>query len=292
MPILDKMTEANRKEMLAGLFLSKFNTRESKAGLKRLGYAKFKDAYEGLAALVGGNPLSVRNYRDEFDPAFENGRTGYNMRPMHPTRREMLDAYGWMGMEEMAELLEEQFLGAEKFADDLDAAMESSSTGAEVAEKAGRVTVEDKTHFISGDIDPSSAEGKERFAQTKVRVTQSRFRKWVLSIYGGKCCVTGLAISDILRASHIVGWADDSENRMNPSNGLCLSATYDVAFDRHLISFDDDYRMILSKSIRDFCTDKVHSEYFAKFEGMRIAMPSKFMPDKELLAKHRALLVA
>ena len=39
MPILDKMTDANRKEMLAGLFLSKFNTRESKAGLKRLGYA-------------------------------------------------------------------------------------------------------------------------------------------------------------------------------------------------------------------------------------------------------------
>jgi len=99
MPILDKMTDANRKEMLAGLFLSKFNTRESKAGLMRLGYAKFKDAYEGLAALVGGNPLSVRNYRDEFDPAFENGRTGYNMRLMHPTRREMLDAYGWIGME-------------------------------------------------------------------------------------------------------------------------------------------------------------------------------------------------
>ena len=104
--------------------------------------------------------------------------------------------------------------------------------------------------------------------------------------------MTGLAISDILRASHIVGWADDLKNRMNPSNGLCLSATYDAAFDRHLISFDDDYRMILSKSIRDFCTDKVHSEYFARFEGMRIAMPSKFMPDKELLAKHRALLVA
>ena len=67
MPISDRMTDANRKEMLAGLFLSKFNTRESKAGLKRLGYAKFKDAYEGLAYLVGGNPLSVRNYRDEFD---------------------------------------------------------------------------------------------------------------------------------------------------------------------------------------------------------------------------------
>ena len=77
---LGKMTDANQKEMLAGLFLSKFNTKESKAGLERLGYDTFQDAYKGLAELVGGNPLSVRNYRDEFDPVFPNGRTGYNMR--------------------------------------------------------------------------------------------------------------------------------------------------------------------------------------------------------------------
>lgn len=50
------MTDANKKEMLAGLFLSKF----SKDGLRRLGYASFKDAYKGLSNLVGGNPLSVR----------------------------------------------------------------------------------------------------------------------------------------------------------------------------------------------------------------------------------------
>ena len=71
---LGKMTDANQKEMLAGLFLSKFDTKESKAGLERLGYDTFQDAYKGLAELVGGNPLSVRNYRDEFNPAFPNGR--------------------------------------------------------------------------------------------------------------------------------------------------------------------------------------------------------------------------
>lgn len=292
MSILDRMSDATRKEMLAGLFLSKFNTHESKAGLQRLGYARFKDAYEGLAALVGGNPRSVHNYRDEFDAVFENGRTGYSMRPMYPTRKEMLAVYGGMELEEMAELLEEQFLGTEKFAHDLDAAMESSSSGVEVAEKAVEVAITDVKHFLSGNIDPTSDEGIERIAKTRVRVTQARFRKWVLSIYDGACCVTGLAVPEVLRASHIVGWADDTKNRMNPSNGLCLSATYDAAFDKHLISFDDDLRMILSKSIRDFCTNEVHSEYFARFEGKRIALPRKFSPDKTLLAKHRNLLVA
>jgi len=113
------------------------------------------------------------------------------------------------------------------------------------------VGVSDPAHFISGNIDPKSAAGIERVVQTKVRVTQSRFRKWILSIYGGKCCVSGLAVPQLLQASHISDWSEDKLNRMNPSNGLCLSATYHAAFDSHLITFDDDYRMVLSKSIRD-----------------------------------------
>ena len=288
---LDKMSETNRKEMLAGLFLSKFNTKESRAGLDRLGYATFQDAYNGLANLVGGNPLSLRNYRDEFDPVFPNGRTGYNMRKMHPSRQEMLDKYGWMDLEEMAGLLEEQFLGAEKFSKELDEAFESSKTGDEVAAKADAVKVSDNTHFISGEINPDSAEGKERIAQTKVRVTQSRFRKWILSIYDGKCCVTGLAVPQLLQASHISDWSADPANRMNPSNGLCLSATYHAAFDMHLIAFDENYKMVLSKSIKDFCTDAIHKTYFVAYEGKPIYMPTKFPPDKNLLVKHLGCLI-
>jgi len=67
----------------------------------------------------------------------------------------------------------------------------------------------------------------------------------IVSLYGGKCCITGLDVPKLLRASHIIRWADDKENRMNPENGLCLSGTYDLAFDQHLISFDEDYRMIV-----------------------------------------------
>jgi len=45
---------------------------------------------------------------------------------------------------------------------------------------------------------------------------------------------------DILRgtASHIVPWAEDERNRLNPRNGLCLNALHDRAFDRHLMWID------------------------------------------------------
>ena len=78
---------------------------------------------------------------------------------------------------------------------------------------------------------------------------------------------------------------------MDPENGLCLSATYDAAFDKHLISFDDDYRMIVSKEIKDYYTNEVANEYFGKYEGKSIILPERFMPNKKLLEIHRNLLV-
>ena len=126
---------------------------------------------------------------------------------------------------------------------------------------------------------------------TRTRLGQSYFRRMVLANYGGKCCVTGLNVPQTLRASHIVAWAEDKKNRMNPENGLCLSATYDAAFDKHLISFDEDYRMIVSKDIKEYYTNEATKEYFNNFEGKQINLPLRFMPSKKLLEKHRNLMV-
>lgn len=133
-------------------------------------------------------------------------------------------------------------------------------------------------------------EGKDKQAEVNVRLGQGYFRKMILANYDYKCCVTGLNVPQTLRASHIVAWAEDKKNRMNPENGLCLSATYDAAFDKHLISFDEDYRMIVSKEIKDYFTNDVAKEYFGDFEGKKIILPKLYLPNQKLLAKHRELL--
>lgn len=140
------------------------------------------------------------------------------------------------------------------------------------------------------DLFDITKEGKDHVSQTKVRIGQDYYRKMIVSIYGGKCCVTGLDVPKLLRASHIIRWADDKENRMNPENGLCLSGTYDLAFDQHLISFDEDYKMIVGKEIRDHFTSTVTRNYFEKFAGKKITLPSKFLPSQELLQAHRESL--
>lgn len=141
------------------------------------------------------------------------------------------------------------------------------------------------------DIFKIDKDGNDVVVTTRARLGQNYFRRMVLTNYGGKCCVTGLDVPQTLRASHIVAWAEDKRHRMNPENGLCLSSTYDAAFDQHLISFDDDYRMIVSKEIKEYYTNEVTKEYFKNFEGKQIILPVKFMPSKKLLARHRELLV-
>ncbi len=134
--------------------------------------------------------------------------------------------------------------------------------------------------------------GRDVIRQTKVRIGQAAFRKKIMEIYRDTCCVTGLNVPDLNRASHIVPWKEGKDSRMDPRNGLCLSGTYDLAFDRYLISLDEDYRIILSPDLREHYTKEVVRTYFHSREGERIEMPSKFKPEQVYLAKHRKRMLS
>jgi HNH endonuclease len=73
------------------------------------------------------------------------------------------------------------------------------------------------------------------------RVGQNIFRARLIDYWQNRCPLTGIADPDLLRASHIIPWADcesDAE-RLDVHNGLLLSALWDAAFDRALATFDD-----------------------------------------------------
>ena len=131
-------------------------------------------------------------------------------------------------------------------------------------------------------------EGEDVIRSVKARLNQNVFRRMLMNIYNEACCITGLNIPQVNRASHIIPWADDASKRLDPSNGLYLSATYDAAFDKHLISLDDDYRIILSSEIKDHYTSDSVNEYFIKKEGSKINLPSSYQPNKSYLASHRS----
>ena len=146
----------------------------------------------------------------------------------------------------------------------------------------------EKTLGIENDIAKSNTAEKStsKLAEVKVRIGQHFFRSAVLSAYNQRCCISGLANPKLLVASHIVPWRQDEANRLNPHNGLALSALHDKAFDLGLITVDEDYRVMVSSQATD-ATDAFFMSAIASFHGKRIALPEKFYPAAQLLAFHR-----
>ena len=129
--------------------------------------------------------------------------------------------------------------------------------------------------------------GKERTITVRQRVNQNFFRKAVLSSYNNCCCITGLSTSGLLIASHIKPWSVSSESeKTNPTNGLCLNALHDMAFDKGYITIDTNYRIHVSCDMKDAVNGVAIDKYFKYYDKMRIALPDRFLPNKVFLQYH------
>ena len=188
-----------------------------------------------------------------------------------------------------------RFRESQKLTSEYESKLEKAITGhtmPEVAARnASRIKLVNQKCFVPKGMNPLSKAGKEVIRQVKVRCNQNVFRRAVLNNYSYKCCVCGIASPQLLDAAHISEWSADLSNALDVTNGLCLSATYHRAFDAHLIGFDDQYRMKLTKTLRDTCTKDVYRRYFKGFENQKISMPHGPLPSKDALLSHLMLLV-
>lgn len=85
------------------------------------------------------------------------------------------------------------------------------------------------------------------------RIGQDIFRDRLMDYWQRRCPLTGISDPALLRASHIIPWADcesDTE-RLDVHNGLLLSALWDAAFDRALVTFDDQGTPEFSHSLSE-----------------------------------------
>ncbi|MGH2568393.1 MAG: HNH endonuclease, partial [Bacteroidota bacterium] len=128
--------------------------------------------------------------------------------------------------------------------------------------------------------------GKERETIVRVRINQDFFRRAVLAAYNRKCCITELAIPELLNASHIKPWSKDILNRVNPRNGLCLNVLHDRAFDRGLITVTPEYNIKTSKLLNKYKLDEPVKEFLLRYNGKRITMPNRFLPGPSFLRYH------
>jgi predicted restriction endonuclease len=155
---------------------------------------------------------------------------------------------------------------------------------------------EDEVSFLQRDriiIEPARkisppTGATEKESTMLVRRGQQFFRQTILTAYGKRCCISGITVPRLLIASHIVPWSESKKDRLNPRNGLCLSALHDAAFDDGLITLDEDCRVVLSKQLRKYFPQTALEQNFAAYEGRPISKPEQLAePDPALLKIHR-----
>ncbi len=130
---------------------------------------------------------------------------------------------------------------------------------------------------------------KEKLDEEGVFVRGTVFKKVIPRVYNYTCCVSGLRIDalidiQMIDACHIVPFSVSHNDTVN--NGISLCPNLHRAFDRGLIGFDDDFRVLVSECF----SESLNSSYSLKqFVGKQILLPESelFYPSIESIKWHR-----
>jgi hypothetical protein len=126
---------------------------------------------------------------------------------------------------------------------------------------------------------PQATEAERLVVQ---RIGQDIFREALMDYWGARCPMTGITEPDLLRASHIVPWSECTDaQRLDVHNGLLLSALWDAAFDRGLISFADNGMVLASPKLGEAARTALGISAAVPLAGLRDA-------HRTNLARHRS----
>lgn len=95
---------------------------------------------------------------------------------------------------------------------------------------------------------PTSTEAERLVVQ---RIGQNLFRDALIDYWQGRCAVTGLDITSLLRASHIKPWAacSSDEERLDVFNGMLLAPHLDALFDGGWITISETGEIQVSSQL-------------------------------------------
>lgn len=116
------------------------------------------------------------------------------------------------------------------------------------------------------------------------------FKRQVPIVYQNSCAISGLQINTIFNASivdacHIVPFSNSYDDTI--TNGISLTPTLHRAFDRGLITIDENYRVLISDKFNEGNTESNYS--IKQFAGVEILLPEnkRYYPNLENLFWHK-----
>jgi hypothetical protein len=150
---------------------------------------------------------------------------------------------------------------------------------------AGKRIVEEVTAFLIGQKpfapDPEATADETVLRAIKERRGQDEFRQRLISVYGGRCAISGCSVVEALEAAHIVPHSVDGG--YDNSNGLLMRADIHTLFDLHLLS-------VCPNTLVVKVNPRLKPEY-NHFENQTLSLPTTLsnQPDMAGLARHHGI---
>lgn len=105
---------------------------------------------------------------------------------------------------------------------------------------------------------------------------QSAFRRELLTVYAGRCAISGTRVADVLDAAHIAPHRGEHTN--DPRNGLLLRTDIHTLFDLRRLT------VLPSHQVR---VDPDVGPEYGQFDGQQIAVAERRLgPDDGMLRRH------
>lgn len=99
-------------------------------------------------------------------------------------------------------------------------------------------------------FDDAGVDTTEVIAEIKARKGQQIYRDKLMILWEGRCALSNLDIPAMLVGSHAKAWQySDDKERLDEYNGFLFEARIDKLFDKYLISFDDEGKILISRKL-------------------------------------------
>jgi putative restriction endonuclease len=138
-----------------------------------------------------------------------------------------------------------------------------------------------------GEYKNEILELKQQNDEESIFLRGSIFKREVPKIYNNTCCISGMKIDSTLNISmidacHIVPFSQCYDDTI--TNGIALCPNLHRAFDRGLITIDNNYQVVISDIFKE--TESNYS--ICKFDRKKIQLPvdKEFFPSKINLEWH------
>ena len=124
----------------------------------------------------------------------------------------------------------------------------------------------------------------DRMVERRERLLSDYFRAAVLSNFNGQCAVTGLKVTQLIEAAHILPWAKREDLRLVPANGIALCSLLHRAYDAELMGIDASGLVHISPRLLKGAQKSRFETFFAELDGrVRLRKADRFTVDPELL---------